>query len=578
MIRIEKIAVLLVLGFIFAACGGEKGSKEKEGETFDETRYGGVFKLPITSNFLANEINEIQKLETHQIYGQIFEGLLKFNPKTLEIEAGLARKWEISEDGLVYKFLLKDSVFFHDNKCFHNGLGRKVTPEDVIFSFMKVYEPKETNSGYDIFRGTILGGDDFYNGKKDSIRGIYTKGDTLFFELEKPNRDFLKRMATVVGSIMPHEAYESDYFQLIGTGPFVYDHKNSTSEKVTLFKNHNYHTKDEFGEKLPYLDSVIFIFYDNKEDQIALFWDKELSYIPEVPTNKISEVLDEKIGDFERNPPKYILSSEPLLETTYLELNMQTKIFKNKKVRQAINFAINRKKIVEKILKNQAYELGKYGIVPPLPKVFENYDFDAIEKVSYTYNPEQAKLLLAEAGYPDGKNFPTIEMQFKEGTTSYLVAAEIQSQLVNVLNINLEIEAIEFNQFLENKVNGKADIFRTNWVADFPSPSGLLGKAYGGFVPSNAKDPSYLNSSRYKNPVFDKFYENGVNAMSNEEAITNFNAAEAVLMEDAPFIILWYGEDLSLQQSNLRQFVTNSMGYLDLRSVYLKERIAREKE
>jgi ABC-type transport system substrate-binding protein len=578
MMRIGKNTLLFILGFTVLSCGGDKVANEQVENVSEETRYGGVFKLPITSYFLGNDINEIQKLESSQVYGQIFESLVKYDPKTLEVKASLAEKWRISEDGLIYQFVLRDSIFFHDHMCFENGKGRMLVPEDVVFSFMKVYQPKETNSAYSLFRNTIVGGDEFQNGTADSISGIYTSGDTVFFELIKPNSDFIKKIATVFGSIIPAEAYDGDNFQLVGTGPFIYDVENSSSEKVTLYKNVNYHNKDEFGNQLPYLDSVLFVYYGNKEDQMELFWNKELSFIPEVPVNKISEVLEDRIDDFENDPPKFILSSEPQLATTYLELNMQSKIFKNKKVRQAINFAINRKKIVEKILKNQAYEIGKYGIVPPLPKVFDDYDFESIEAVSYVYNPERAKILLAEAGYADGKNFPTLEMQFKEGTTSYLVASEIQSQLLSVLNINLEIEAIEFNKLLENKANGKADIFRTNWVADFPSPAALLGNAYSGVIPANGNDPSYLNSSRYKNPAFDKHFENATRTMDKKEAAASFNSAEAVLMDDAVFIILWYGEDLSLQQSNLRNFETNGIGYLDLSSVYLKERKAEEKE
>ena len=328
---------------------------------------------------------------------------------------------------------------------------------------------------------------------------------------------------------------------------------------------------DENENQLPFLDSVVFKYYEHSEDQMDLFWDGGMTYIPGVPITSISEVLEERIGDFEGETPKYILLSSPQLSTTYLEFNMNTPVLKNKKVRQAINYAINRKKLVEKILKNQAYEIGKFGITPPLPKIFKDYDFGAIENASYYYNPDLAKKLLAEAGQPDGKNLPSLEFQFRLGNDHYLVASEIQNQLRNVLNINVDIEAIEFNQLIENQGLGKADMFRSTWFSDYPSPETFLVNAYGKVVPDNMDEPSYINSSRFQNKEFDKNFELASTSGNIEDAYAAYAAAEIALMEEAPFIILWYGEDMMLLQSNVQNFETNPMRYLDLRNVFYQE-------
>ena len=321
---------------------------------------------------------------------------------------------------------------------------------------------------------------------------------------------------------------------------------------------------------------MVFKYYEHSEDQMDLFWTGQMSYIPGVPITKISEVLEEKIGDFESKPPKYILISEPQLSTTYLEFNMTNPTLKNKKVRQALNYAINRQKLVEKIMKNQAYEIGKFGITPPLPKVFKGYDFEGIEDVAYNYNPEKAKQLLAEAGYPNGKGFPALSFQFRLGNDHYLVASEIQNQLRSVLNINIDIEAVEFNDLIENQGYGRADIFRTTWFADYPSPETFLVNAYGKIVPSNRNEPSYVNSSRFQNAEFDKYFEMGSKAATIEESYKAYSEAGKILMQESPFIILWYGEDMMLMQANVRQLQTNGMRYLDLKNVYFKEPTAEE--
>lgn len=561
---------LLVLGFgaLLLSCGG---SEEESDETQEvETIYGGVFKMPIGSYFSTIEPVNVHKLETAQVYDQIFERLVKYNPRTLEIESELAEEWTVSEDLMSYTFKLKDEVYFHDNSCFPDGKGRKVSPEDIVYTFEKIYTQTAENKGYYTFQNTISGGEAFYNGEAESIEGITVNGNEITFKIEKPSTVFLQKMATVFASVVPKEAYETDVFTPVGTGPFMYSGEKSSSEYVLLQRNSNYHLSDDEGNQLPYLDSVVFQYYENPEESMDLFWDGNMTYIPNVPITKINHVLEERISDFESDPPKYKLVSEPQISTTYLEFNMESPVFKKKKVRQAINHAINRKKLVEKIMKNQAYDIGRFGITPPVRKIFKDYDFEGIEAKGYVYDPELAQKELAEAGYPDGKGFPSIEFQVRLGNDQYLVASEIQNQLRSVLNINVNIEAVEFNQLIENQANGTADMFRSTWFGDYPNPETFLVNAYGGVVPKDKSKPSYINSSRFVNKDFDKYFEAASNSSTIEEAYENYAQAEKILMEEAPLIILWYGEDMMLIQADVHGLETNGMRYLDLRRVYFQ--------
>jgi oligopeptide transport system substrate-binding protein len=564
---------LLFMGIVFLSCGGS--SEDEENNVTDNSIYGGVFSMPIGSYFNSIRPNEIQKLETAQIYDQVLEGLVKYNPKTLEIEPALATEWSISEDGLTYTFTLREGVKFHDNACFSDGKGRDMTAEDVIFSLTKIYENNKGNRAYLNFKNTIVGGEEYYNGSAETVSGLAASGNKVTIQILEPSSVFLQKLATVYATVVPSESFQGSEYMPVGTGPFCYD-KASNSELVKLYRNPNFYISDEEGNQLPYLDSVMFKFYEQSEEQMDLFWDGGLSYIPNVPITSINQVLEERIEDFESNPPKYMLISEPQLSTTYLEFNMNTPVLKKKKVRQALNMAINRKKLVEKIMKNQAYEIGKFGITPPLPKIFGDYDFEGIEDLSYVYNPEKAKQLLAEAGYPGGKNFPSLSMQFRIGNDHYLIASEIQNQLRSVLNVNVEIEGVEFNQLIENQAMGSADIFRSTWFGDYPNPETFLVNAYGKIVPASNGEPSYMNSSRYINPAFDEAFERGSKTANEEESKAAFAEAEKILMEDPPFIILWYGEDMMLLQSNVRNLETNGMRFLDLRNIYFKTRTADE--
>jgi oligopeptide transport system substrate-binding protein len=572
---IYKKLIVICLSLLLVACGGSP-VEDNEG-TDEESMFGGTFSMPVGSYFKCIRPVEVQKLETAQVYDQILEGLVKYNPKTLEIEPALATEWTTSEDGLIYTFTLREGVKFQDASCFTDGKGRAVVGADVIYSFENIYTKEISNRAYLNFINTVKGGEEFYEGTAAKISGITSNGNQVVFEVLEPSSVFIQKLATIFATIVPHESFETTEYVPVGTGPFVYD-KSSNSELVKLARNENFWGTDGEGNQLPYLDSVQFEYYENSDDQMDNFWGGGLTYIPNVPITAISEVLEERIRDFESNPPKYMLESEPQLSTTYLEFNMQTPVLKNKKVRQAINYAVNRKKLVEKIMRNQAYEIGKFGITPPLTRIFNEYDFEGIEDTSYTFNPERAKELLAEAGYPGGKNFPSLSMQFRLGNDTYLIASEIQNQLKSVLNINIQIEGVEFNQLIENQAMGKADIFRSTWFGDYPNPETFLVNAYGKIVPASMDEPSYMNSSRYVNPAFDEAFERGSKSVTQEESYAAFAEAEKILMADAAFIMLWYGEDMMLLQSKVRDLETNGMRFLDLRSVYFKTRTAKETE
>ncbi len=568
---------IVLLSFVIIGCSGSATDGE-DGENGDKSKYGGVFTIPVGSYFNPITLMEVQKLETAQVYDQVFERLVKYNPRTLEVEASLATEWDLSEDGKTYTFTLKDSVYFHDNVCFEGGKGRLMTAEDVKYSLTSIYTNDPANRAYANFSNSIVGGEAYRSGEATEVTGILAQGNKVSVSLEQPSVLFIQKLATVFASVVPKESMETkDTYFPVGTGPFLYD-KSSTTEKVVLKKNAKYHGRDSENQPLPYLDSIVFVYYEHSEDQMDLFWEGGLSYVPNVPITKISEVLEDRIGDFESDPAKYVLISEPQLSVTYLEFNMETPILKNKKVRQAMNYAINRQKLVEKILKGQAYEIGKFGITPPLPKIFKDYDFEGIEDLAYSYNPEKAKQLLSEAGYPNGEGFPSLQFQFRLGNEYYLVASEIQSQLRSVLNINVDIEAVDFNLLIENQAMGKADMFRSTWFGDYPNPGTFLINAYGKAIPKDKNEPSYTNSSRYRNAQFDKYFDQASAASKIEDAYIAYIEAEKILMEESPFIILWYGEDMMLKQANVQQLETNGMRYLDLKEVYLMDPVAKSDE
>lgn len=531
---------------------------------------GGEITIPLNSYFKVTKPTRVVKIESSQINGQILENLVKYNSESLQIIPALAEKWELSEDGLTYKFYIRKHVKFHDNDCFPKGLGREVITQDVVDMFYRLYKNELSNTAYSMFQNTIVGGDEYYEGTAESISGIVFDENSVSVTLVEMSNTFLSKLITAYGSIVPNEAYIEDDYSLVGTGPFVYNVAESNSELVVLYKNKNYWMKDSNGVQLPYLDKLSFKFYENDDERMDDFWSNNVAIVKNVPITKVSEVLEERIADFKGKNAKFILESVPEMATSYLEFNMRSEIFKDPKVRQAINLAIDRKKLVETTLKNQAYEIGKFGITPPLPKIYEGYDFENIEKSGYTLNSVRAKELLAEAGYPNGENFPELTAEFKMDTDRYLIMSEIQNQLKSVLNINMAIEQVEFNKLLENISIGSADIFQQVWVGDFTSPESFLINYYGKIVPEAVSEPSLTNGGRYINENFDKLFEKGLKARNLDEANDYFGQAEIEVLKDPALAVLFYGETLWLMQANIKNFHTNGMNYLDFTQVYIQ--------
>lgn len=573
----KNLIISFSLLTLLFSCSSNNNSN-KDSEESSKTKIGGNITVPLDSYFTVERPRQILKIEAAQIYGQMLESLVKYDDKNLEVEPALAEKWDISEDGLTYVFHIRQNVVFHDNACFKNGKGRVVTTKDVVNMFYRIYENVPKNTAYSLFQSTIEGGDEYYNKKAEAISGIKSDDKTVTVTLTQPNNTFLSKLVTIYTSVIPEEALNEDSWNIVGTGPFKYNKAKSTSELVVLDKNPNYWMTDSTGTKLPYLDNLTYKFYDNDNARMDDFWDNKISLLKDVPITKVSEVLEERIADFQGKKAKYVLESVPQMSTTYLEFNMTLKALKDVRVRQAINYAINRKKIVEKTLKNQAYEIGKFGITPPLPKIYKGYDFEAIEDDGYTRNSEKAKQLLADAGYPDGKNFPTLSIQFKKDNSRYLVMSEVQTQLKSVLNIDVDIEQVEFNKLLENEAYGTADIFHNVWVGDFPSPESFLINFYGKLVPKDRDEASRVNNGRYVNNEFDDLFEKGMEAKNSEEANKYFAEAEKLMLQNPPLAVLYYGENLWLRQANIKNFHTNGMNYIDFTKVYIDHSSIKEED
>ncbi len=570
---VYSLTLLVSISLISSCSSGEKTEKDSDpGEKSNsEATYGGKVDVAIATPTPLLNPKYVLSVANSQVVSMLYEPIVKFNPQTLEVEPLIAESFEITDSNKTFTFKIRKGIFFHDHECFPGGKGRELTAQDIKYTFEYLCSFEEGHSSVPyqtVFINNVEGLEDFVNGNAEEISGIQVEGDQVTIKLRNSNADFIKQLASPSASILPKEVVECDGISKgAGTGPFQLV-KNDEKE-ILLVKNPKYYLKDEKGNQLPYLDSVQFKIIPSKIDQLISFEEGEIDFIDGLPSGKIKYMVEENIRNFDEVPPKYVLAHEPQLGVEYYTFNLTRPYFKDKRVRKAISYAINRQTIYDKILKRQAFSPGQAGIVPPI-KLFKGYDFDKVQENSYSYNPEKAKKLMAEAGYPEGRGFPKITIEYNQNDQNYKVAAEIQDQLKKVLNIDLQIEAVSFDKKMENTTHGRTDLGRAAWIGDFPSLQTMLLLGYGKNVPKSLDKPSHPNSMRWVNPKFDELYEKAIAAGSVEERYKLYAEAESIFMDEAPVIVLWYLEENQILHSYVRDLHFNAIKYLDFRRVWVK--------
>lgn len=540
---------------------------------------GGTLSLAIDNQPSTFNPAEITDIYSATVLSQLLEGLVSFNPEDLTIRPQLAASWKISPDGISYVFKLRDNAYFHENEGFESDEDRLFTPEDVKFSFEKACKPNEKgepSSAYlSIFKDQLVGAKSYFENKSKSISGVKIDltQNTVELTLCNPDPNFISKLAQITVAISSSKIdITKKNANLVGTGPFKFSEiTTGTPPIISLVRNEEYYLTDAKGYSLPYLDKVEFVVEPRKLEQLDLFEQGKTHVINTLPTSRITQMLDGKIKDFNSKPPKLILYNNPLLSTNYYFFNMTEDRFKDPRVRQAFNYAINRTRITQDVLRGQAYEDGIYGIVPPISSSFKNYNFKNIKQNGYDFNPEKAKQLLAEAGYPGGKGFGSVNLRMNIGDVNSSVAEEISSQIFEVLGINVNIDGSTFELKDEDADYARGDLFRSAWFADYLSPENFLANFYGKYVPKSKEVPSQINQARYINEKFDQLFEKGRKATNLKEQYNLFNQAEVELLKNPPMIILWYAGDIQLIYSKVRNLKNNPMRLLDLKQVYLKD-------
>lgn len=586
----KKYLLLISVAVLAISCGPDTTGNDRVavGKGDYQPVYGGTLRYNETDKLQTLNPIQITDAISNHVATQIYEGLVKFDPRTLEIMPGIAESWTVDEAGTTYTFKLRSDVKFHDDACFPDGKGRAVTSKDVLYSFERLCMDNGKNENFtSTFSHRVVGADELYalgaSATSGGLTGVVAVDDlNVKISLVAPSNSFLYILANSAASVVPQEAVEKYQDAIhVGTGPFMFSSIAADTTQLVLVRNENYYGKDTLNNQLPFLDTIKISYIDNKVAELDLFQEGKLDFVWGLNADAVKTFVPQVIQDFTAKPPKYVLYHSSELVTQMYEFNTTRPPFNDVRVRQAFCYAVDRNHIVNEVLAGEAYGPGINGICPPAMPGYKASEIQGYEKIgadeaetkaNKAAEREKAKKLLAEAGFPDGKDFPVVKLILNSGgSRNTRVAEAIASQLREYLNINVEIANVSLQQKMADAKYARSDIFRSAWVADYPSAETFLSLFYGADVPDSLSQPSFPNTTRYKSAKFDSLYVLGREAKTIEEANRLFKEAEQVMMADAPAMILWYDENYRLAQSRVRNFWANPMRYFDFSQVYLKE-------
>ncbi|MDB5271453.1 MAG: transporter substrate-binding protein [Hymenobacter sp.] len=496
---------------------------------------------------------------------QLFNGLMELDSTLLPVPA-LARRYSISPDGRQYTFVLRPGVRFHDSDVFAGGKGREVKAADFVYSFKRILDPATASSGGWIFRGKVLEKPD---GNISDTAFVAANDSTLRIHLKEPFIPFLGILTMPYAYVVPHEAvekYGKDFREHpVGTGPFRF--KLWDEGNVLLYeRNPDYWRADRQGHKLPYLDAVAVSFLPDRKTEFLIFMQGKLDFLSGIRAGSRDLIMHPDGTIREDFKGKFTVQKAPYLNTEYLgfqldsanligEQAVQGRALRDKRVRQALNYALNKPEMLTYLL-NRVGHAGTSGFVPTaLPSFSEK------EVPGYTYQPQKSRQLLRAAGY--GPQQP-LKLRLSTVLERKEIGEYLQKQWANVgVQVQIDINQSAAQQDLVD--NGRVAFFAKSWLGDYPDAENYLALFY-----SPNFSPAGPDKTHFKNAAYDKLYDEARRTQDVAKRTKLYQAMDRIVVEESPVISLYYDEVVRLTQNNVRGLTPNPMNQL------LLERVRKE--
>jgi len=481
-----------------------------------------VYRIPLLADVKTLDPIRVTDTTSHAVASQIFNTLVRYRTGEdgkMIMVGDLAERWEILDGGTRYLFHLRSDVKFHH--------GRLMVAADVKKSLQRLMDKSISQRPGNV--APIIGAKEVGEGKAASAEGIrVVDSQTVEIRLTKPNAAFLMMLSMVNAAVIPIEEVErlGDKFSThpVGTGPFKI--KQVVRKKMIELERF-----DDYFLGPAKLAGIRYLI--RKEPSIALQeYRKGLFEHVAIPKGLLGTT---KAGEMAGQLREY-----ETLSVFYIGFHMKKEPWQgNPKLRQALNWAINRKVLCEKTLEGRF--IPARGPLPPGLSGFNE------ELAGYGYDPERARQLLTEAGFPGGQGLPALMLSFNpEGPNNKLVVERIQSDLKKI-GVEITLSSIEWTTYIDRLDKGELLLFRLGWSADYPDADTFLYPLF-----HSTQHGKHGNATFYEDADVDMWLDQARAAVDAQQRLALYRMAEAKIVKDAPWLFVGYGRNHLLVQSYVK--------------------------
>ena len=530
------LTCLCLFAFI-ASCGLKRETNVESGDREQILHFGNGDEPQELDPHVTTGIPE------YQIQLSLFEGLVSLDPKTLAIVPGVAQSWDESADHKTFTFHLRKTARWSN--------GDRLTAHDFVYSWKRALTP-EMGDLYAYMLYYLKNGEQYAKGKiKDFSKvGVKALDDyTLKVELEAPTPYFLQVLTH--HSYFPVEKATIEKFgtmaergtrwtrpgNFVGNGPFKL--KEWKMNRVLIVeKNPNYWDASRVR-----LKEIYFYPIPNKSTEERMFRAGQLHITEDIPS--------EKIADYKKQHPG-VVHITPWVGTYFYRFNTTIKPLNDVRVRRALALSINREEIVKRITKGG--ELPAYTFTPP---GINGYTSTA----RLEYNINKARKLLADAGYPNGRGFPKLELMFNTDEKHRQVAIAIQEMWKKALNIHITLANLDWKVFLDRESHLDYQLDRGGWIADYLDATNFLDL----FVTGGGN-----NRTGWSNPQYDKYIREAALTADQDDRYAIFQKAEKLLMQEVPIVPIYTYTRRRLISESVKGWYDNILDRHPYKYIYLQ--------
>ena len=535
--QINMLAVTLLCSLLLIGCGSTENNVT-QGNRTGTLHWGNGTEPQSLDPHIATGVPE------HKIISALMEGLVLKDRATLEPKPGVAKSWDISDDGLVYTFHLRDNARWSNGDP-HNA-------HDYVWSWWRALQPALGNL-YAYMYFSIDNAKEYYEGEISDFErvGVKALDDlTLQVTLKNPTPYFLQLLDHY--SLYPvHRAtvekfgtadqrgtrwtYEGN---LVSNGAFqLLDWK--INRRVVVERNPYYWNADQVR-----LNNIVYYPTENAVTEERMFRAGQLHYSGTVPADKIAAYQDS-------NDPALRIS--PYLGIYFYRMNVRIPQLQDKRVRRALGMTIDRDQITHRTLK--AGQIPAYAMTPPGTMGY-------YPQSDLRFDPSAARQLLADAGYPNGEGFPSTEILYNTSEGHRKIAVAIQQMWKQHLNIDVTLLNQEWKVYLNSEAVGDYQISRAGWIGDYVDPNNFLDM----FLCNGGN-----NRTGWCNPDYDQLIlTDAAEAKTHAERLAIFTQAEKMLLADMPVIPIYIYTSNNLVDPSVKNFSGNILNQPSFSEIYLE--------